>query len=252
MYIVDLRQSFSIPLVELFYKEVMEALFPVDDERDSLQFLVDGLSPHGPGLGEQEELHVLLAFANPDPKSGDTASNYEIVPYTQVPPSAKLAGAVCFEYYFVPNVSILTYVATLPAFRGRGIGGLFSRLVEGKSNEVATEYYARTRPATPFWPRRMTTRSRTTLWTVPSAIVCSTAGASVKSGSHTCSHLSPRALSVPTTCCSSPSSSRGLTASRCLTRPTPSRRHYCASSSRPFSPRMRATLQRAFSTTSRP
>lgn len=40
----------------------------------------------------------------------------------------------------------------------------------------------RTWPATPFWLRRMTTRLRTTSWTAPSAIVCSTAGASVKSG----------------------------------------------------------------------
>lgn len=144
MYIVDLRESFSIPLVELFYKEVMEAMFPVDDERDTLQFFIDGLGPHGPGLGEQEELHVILAFGNPDPKSGDSASQYQVVPYDRVPPAAKLAGAVCFEYYVVPNVSILTYVATLPGFRGRGIGGLFSRLVEEYSNEAAHGFYDKT------------------------------------------------------------------------------------------------------------
>lgn len=137
MFLVDLSESFDPKVVRSFYEQIMVPMFPLDEERDTLEYFLGGINPAGPGIGDEEVLHVVCAFADPL-ELGDSA--VEWVPHTEVPKNCQLAGAVCFEYYMTPNITLLTYIAALPSFRGRGIGRKLVDAVEEYSCEDAMEY----------------------------------------------------------------------------------------------------------------
>lgn len=142
MFLVDLSESFDAKVVRSFYEQIMIPMFPLDEERDTLEYFLNGINPAGPGIGEEEVLHVVCCFADPLAAAAND-DVVEWVPHTEVPKNCQLAGAVCFEYYMTPNITLLTYIAALPSFRGRGIGRKLVEAVEEYSCEVSCESVSR-------------------------------------------------------------------------------------------------------------
>jgi hypothetical protein len=72
MHIVDLRATYDTHLIQRFYDEIIMANFPIEDERDDLEWFQNGLLPAAPEYLDPKDplLFVLIAMA-PHPTRTD-------------------------------------------------------------------------------------------------------------------------------------------------------------------------------------
>lgn len=111
MYIVDLRATYDSHLIQRFYDEIIMANFPIEDERDDLEWFQNGLLPTAPEYLDPKDplLFVLIAMA-PTPSRSDEVYSVDIRSAAAVDPSLPIAGAIAFEYFKKSNCGLVCLV----------------------------------------------------------------------------------------------------------------------------------------------
>lgn len=137
MKFVDLRATYDLELVQRFYDDIIMANFPIEDERDDLEWFQNGLMHANPDYLDPKDplLYVVIAMA-PAPRNPDERYRFENCGAKQVDRSWLIAGAIAFEYFKKSNCGLVTYIVTQPLFNRKGIARRLMELANEKLNQV--------------------------------------------------------------------------------------------------------------------
>lgn len=137
MQFVDLRATYNLDLVQRFYSDIIMANFPIEDERDDLEWFQNGLRHTAPEYLDPKDplLFVVIAVA-PAPRGPDEQYDFEDCTSSNVDPSLPIAGAIAFEYFKHSNCGLVTYIVTQPIFNRKGIARRLMELAYEKLNQV--------------------------------------------------------------------------------------------------------------------
>lgn len=142
MHFVDLRATYDLELVQRFYDEIIMANFPIEDERDDLEWFQNGLLHTAPEYLDPKDplLFVVIAMA-PLPHGATEVYEHDVRSAKDVDRSLHIAGAIAFEYFKKSNCGLITYIVTQPAFNRRGVARKLMDLAHEKLNQAASTIY---------------------------------------------------------------------------------------------------------------
>lgn len=107
-------------LLRQFYDELMPSSFPIDDERESFESMLDGLKRSDP----MTEYRFILAVVHKADSDGWA-----------------VAGGICFEYYIDSNCTVVTYITTSPKHRRSGLGSHLMKTAVEACHKKARDAY---------------------------------------------------------------------------------------------------------------
>lgn len=138
MKFIDLRATYDLFLIDKFYSDIIMANFPIEDERDDLEWFQNGLLHTAPEYLDPKDplLFVIIAMA-PLPTNPNEKFTFENCGSTQVDKDLPIAGAIAFEYFKRSNCGLVTYIVTQPEFNRRGIARRLMELAYEKLNQVS-------------------------------------------------------------------------------------------------------------------
>jgi hypothetical protein len=137
MKFIDLRATYDLFLIDRFYDDIIMANFPIEEERDDLEWFQNGLLHTAPEYLDPKDplLFVVIAMA-PEPTGPNEKYTFENCGASQVDKSLPIAGAIAFEYFKSSNCGLVTYIVTQPAFNRKGIARRLMELAFEKLNQV--------------------------------------------------------------------------------------------------------------------